>query len=421
MNIHFKLRAQGKSQPKIILVIFDSRFKGRKFMFSTGLCIAPVAWDKRKERSKMSFGSKNEIAQSTLNQILDEIEQKAIAFLSERHGNNRLSRNELKAFLSQATDGGSNRESIPEQIFKTWESIILSTKSSNGVPITQGTVRSKTQTLNLLKEFTKAEKFELSFEAMDMNFYHQFDDYMCRQGLSGNTRGKHFKEIKAVLREAADRGININTSFQKKSFRVIRAKPDNIYLNENEIKKIFLLDLSSAQSRLRDIFVMAAYSGLRHSDWDQLRKENIITERSMQMLRIQQKKTNDIVYIPIHSAVRQILEKYTESPPKVISNQKFNEALKMICKKADLGVVNIDGKSFEKWELVSTHTARRSFATNAYLSKSMDVYQIMNCTGHKSESSFLRYLKLDGRDFAIQAAESKFFKDDNWNTMKIAS
>jgi integrase len=299
---------------------------------------------------------------------------------------------------------------MPENFFKTWESIIDSTKNSNGIPITQGTKRSKTQTLNLLREFSKSEKFELSFENIDMNFYHQFDQYMCRLGLSGNSRGKHFKEIKAIMREADDRGIKINNSFQKKSFRVIRAKPDNVYLNENEIKKIFLLNLSPAQAKLRDIFVMAAYSGLRHSDWDQLRTENIVTERSMQMLRIQQKKTKDVVYIPIHSAVRQILEKYKENPPKVA-----------ICKKADLGLVTIDGKSFEKWKLVSTHTARRSFATNAYLSKSMDVYQIMNCTGHKSESSFLRYLKLDGRDFAIQAAESKFFKDDTWTSMKIAS
>jgi hypothetical protein len=70
----------------------------------------------------------------------------------------------------------------------------------------------------------------------------------------------------------------------------------------------------------------------------------------------------------------------------------------------------VNGTVMEKATLISTHTARRSFATNAYLSKSLNVYQIMQCTGHKTESSFLKYLKLNGKDFAVQAAGSKFFK-----------
>jgi integrase len=139
------------------------------------------------------------------------------------------------------------------------------------------------------------------------------------------------------------------------------------------------------------------------------------------MLRIKQTKTGAIVHVPIHTAVRTILKKYGNNIPKVISNQKFNTALKLICQKADLGKVIIEGRTVEKWQEITTHTARRSFATNAYLSRSMDVYQIMRFTGHKSESSFLRYLKLDGKDFAIQSADSKFFQDDIWTTLKVAS
>jgi hypothetical protein len=75
----------------------------------------------------------------------------------------------------------------------------------------------------------------------------------------------------------------------------------------------------------------------------------------------------------------------------------------------------------EKKDLLSTHTARRSFATNAYLSRSMQVYEIMNCTGHKSESSFLKYLKLDGMDHAKLAANSKFFNDRKLLKLRIAS
>ena len=103
-----------------------------------------------------------------------------------------------------------------------------------------------------------------------------------------------------------------------------------------------------------------------------------------------------------------------------MANQKFNEALKEIGRKAELGKIFAGGKIVEKKDEITTHTARRSFATNAYLSKSMQVYEIMNCTGHKSESSFLKYLKLDGLDFAKQAAESKFFNDFEFVKLRIA-
>jgi integrase len=91
-------------------------------------------------------------------------------------------------------------------------------------------------------------------------------------------------------------------------------------------------------------------------------------------------------------------------------------------KEANLGNVMINGRQVEKWTEITTHTARRSFATNAYLSGSLDVYQIMRCTGHKTEASFLLYLKLDGKDYALKAAESKFFRNESWKgTMSIAS
>jgi integrase len=122
----------------------------------------------------------------------------------------------------------------------------------------------------------------------------------------------------------------------------------------------------------------------------------------------------------VHPIVRSLLNKYRDTPPKVITNQKFNEALKIIGAKARLGKISIGGKIVEKKDELTTHTARRSFATNAYLSKSMTVYEIMNCTGHKSESSFLKYLKLDGLDFAKQAAESKFFNDFALLNLKVA-
>lgn len=422
MNIQFKLRGTGKREPKIILFLYDPRFNDRKFVYSTSLSISEKNWDKRRDRPKQIPGSSNEYDMINISKRLDLIAEKVKVFLSLRYNEVHLSKSELNAHLNDTLEVQSNSKTMDKTFYDIWENLISTTKNpKTGNLITSGTKRSKKQTLELLKEYFRVKKIEASFNSFDIEFYHSFDEFMREKSLNDNTRGKHFKEVKAILREAEDRDISVNRAYLKKSFKVIRTNPDNVYLNDDEIKNIYELELTPGQSRQRDIFVMACYVGARHSDWSQINKNNIIEERGKEMLRIKQTKTGEITHIPIHSAVKAVLNKYNGFPPKIIANQKFNEALKAICGKVELGMVKIGNDHVKKSDMITTHTARRSFATNAYLSRSLDVYQIMRCTGHKSESSFLRYLKLDGKDFAIQAADSKFFNDNAWTSLKVAS
>jgi len=424
-NIHFILRSQGNSNPIVTLHVSDARFKGRRFRYSTKEAIDPQLWLKKKERVKIIPGREKELI--ALNDRLDKITQCVIDFLATKVSSKTVIDNELKSKLNALKIDERLELLVKEQknlelektklskendFYIIWERIINTTKNKDGLPISEGTKRSKKQTLELVKEHCAKNQIKLTFENLDKTYYHDLDTYMIGKGFSPNNRGKHFKEIKAILREAEDRDIEVNPSFHKKSFKVIRMASDSIYLNEIDIRKLLQAEnLTPSQIRQRDIFVMACYTGQRHSDWGQITKENVVTENGMDILRIKQKKGNKIVHIPVHPMVKSILNKYGDNLPKVIANQKFNEALKVIGEKAMLGKISLGGKIVEKKDELSTHTARRSFATNAYLSKSMQVYEIMNCTGHKSESSFLKYLKLDGLDLATLAAESKFFTD----------
>ncbi len=432
-NIHFSLRGQGKSDPVITLHVSDSRFKGRRFRYSTGEVIDPQLWLKKKERTKVIPAMEKEL--TALNDHLDTLNQCVINFLASKHNSKTILNKELKSrldalkideqkelCLKQEQELEIEKQKLEKEndFYSTWERIIISTKTKEGLPISEGTKRSKRQTLNLVKEHCAKHKIKLTFETLDKMYYHDFDNYMIEKKFSPNNRGKHFKEIKAILREAEDRDIVVNTAFHKKSFKVIRTESDSIYLNEVDIKKLLKAELSPALSRLRDIFIMACYTGQRHSDWHQIRKENITPENGRDILKISQQKGKKIVHIPVHPIVKSILNKYADNIPKVITNQKFNFALKSIGEKAKLGHISINGNIVEKSEEISTHTARRSFATNAYLSRSMQVYEIMNCTGHKSESSFLKYLKLNGMDYAKLAAESKFFNDFELLELKVA-
>lgn len=390
-------------------------------MYSTGIKIDSAHWDKRRDRAKLLMAKSKQYEK--INQHLDQLEQTVIGFLSDRHNSDCLYRKELKDLIDNSRTGQRHETKIDlsDYFFETWAKIIIESKTSKGESTTSDTQKQKRQTLTLVKKYSKERKVRPSFENIDMNFYHEFDVYMKEQLLNGNSRGKHFKEIKALFREAMDRDINVNLSFQKKSFKVIRLPTDSTYLNIQELRKISTIELPSHLEAHRDIFLMACFVGARHSDWDQISKSNCLVENGKELLKIKQRKTVDIIHIPVHFVVRLILNKNNDLLPKVISNQKFNEALKEICKMADLGMVSINGQSVEKWTEITTHAARRSFATNAYLSKSLEVYQIMKCTGHKTEASFLAYLKLNGKDFAIEAAESKFFNSHDWAALKVAS
>ena len=126
------------------------------------------------------------------------------------------------------------------------------------------------------------------------------------------------------------------------------------------------------------------------------------------MITIRQQKTDNPVKIPIHPVFRRIWDSYGGQLPLVISNQKFNDHIKTVCQRAGitetvLKSITRGGKrqttAYEKWQLVSSHTARRSFATNLYR-QGFPSIGIMSITGHKTETAFLKYIKVGKEEHA---------------------
>lgn len=104
-----------------------------------------------------------------------------------------------------------------------------------------------------------------------------------------------------------------------------------------------------------------------------------------------------------------MLEKYHGVFPPPLTNQKTNEYLKEVgkeiegLKKSVVKNITKEGvnkqTSLAKWEMLTTHTARRSFATNEFLAGAPTL-TIMAITGHKTEKAFLKYIKLNSTDHA---------------------
>lgn len=263
-------------------------------------------------------------------------------------------------------------------------------------PVSYKVKREYHATFNHLKKYSN----DIDFNDIDLDFYDGFKSYLEAENLALNTVGKKIQTLKVFLNEATARGINKNLKYKSNRFRAMKEESENIYLNEKELQTIFDKDLTNKPKleKVRDLFLVGCWTGLRFGDWNKVKPENIKNG----FLTLKQNKTGKEVVIPIDPTVNAILNKYDGNLPRIITNQRFNEYLKEIAKLANLKQaiskkITRGGKAEttikHKWEMVTTHTARRSFATNMY-EIGVPSISIMEVTGHKTETAFLKYIKV---------------------------
>lgn len=297
-----------------------------------------------------------------------------------------------------------------------------------GKVVSEQTIKSYIVTRNILKSFNDKER-KTNFELINLDWYYDFIEYCNGLNHTYNYIGKHIKNLKTVLNTAVEDGTTNNTQFRSKKFKVLKEEADNIYLTIEELDKLWNVDLSKneRQERARDLFLIGAYTGLRVSDYNNLTRDNFKTINGVEMLVKRTQKTNDEVKIPLHPIVKQILEKNDGKPPKSLPEQHINYLIKEISESAGIDEVEYiektrGGKKLEikkyKFELVFTHTARRSFCTNAYLS-GMSTIDIMQISGHKTESAFMKYIKVTKEQVATRMSTHPFFNGSS--ALKVVS
>ena len=275
-----------------------------------------------------------------------------------------------------------------------------------------------------LKEFAKAiKRKDFSFDEINQSFYNKFISYLqseipeldknknqkidnygnpvfLKKKFTQNTVGKHIRILKLMLNDGNIKEVDIS------NFHVFTEEVDNIYLDESELKNLKEIDLKNNPhlDRVRDWFLLLSWTGCRFSDLEKISKTDIKDG----FITFRQQKTNTKVTIPLHPVVLEILEKYEYNMPEVISNQKFNVYIKEVGKLAGINdneviTKTIGGKltseSMPKYELISSHTGRRSFCTNMY-KRGLPTLMIMSISGHKTEKSFLKYIKVRQEEHA---------------------
>jgi integrase len=266
-------------------------------------------------------------------------------------------------------------------------------------------------TYNLLKEYFGNKN--PTFDEINLDFYTKFNIWIRDKEISVSTLSSHWKRIKTVMGEAHDRGLHNNTYYRK--FKRVQEVSDSIALTELEVEKIEWAVLPARLDVVRDYFVAACYCGVRYSDYSKIRSSNV----KNRFLTYRSQKTDILCHIPVHWKLRLILEKYKGVLPELISNQKFDKYIKEVCEIAGIdelqqtritkgGVKRVTTK--KRSQLVTSHTARRTFATRLVL-KGVPVHLIMLMTGHKSLDSFDKYVRLRELQSKSELAKIALFAD----------
>lgn len=269
----------------------------------------------------------------------------------------------------------------------------------------------------VLERMESALEWNILVKDVNDRFKVKFDDYCKNENYSPNTIQRALVSIKTVCKHA--RFLGMETHPQLDSLRLEREKVSSIYLTPDEIERIRIVELNEKLDTARDWLLISCYTGQRVSDFLNFSGDMIRIENGKTLLEFTQKKTGKIMTIPLSKEVRGILEKRSGEFPKSISDVNYNKYIKEVCQLARInekvrgakkmeteegsGIYRRKEGVYSKYELISSHVGRRSFATNNYgrVPTSFLIYM----TGHSTEAMFLAYIHKSNKDLAIQVAD----------------
>ena len=271
-----------------------------------------------------------------------------------------------------------------------------------------------------LKEYCKKD---IPFDDIDKPFADRFTLYLLKQGYMSNTINKKVSCFRKLCNLAAMEGYNKNAVslrvWKDKAVKEIDKRAE-IYLTDEEIDAMYELKLTGDNEVVRDIFLLGYFSCQRYSDYCKLREENFITYNKSGLITLTQKKTKKKVEVPIFdNRVYELCEKYHYDFPEIDvqkMNFKFTENERKWFHKLDKWAKIRNGSPlFErnkhgeviraKYELICSHTARRSGTTNLYKLGVLSDLELRSITGHESQKNFEGYIRIGISEQALRVGD----------------
>ncbi len=354
-NYTFFLDRPNSESPTSIKMRFY--FRGKRFVYGTGLTIFSKHWDSQKQRPitilKQAERSltKDPQIKDKLKNIATRIELICIEvnkyFMLKAYDQCEINFKDLQMTLknifnsepktSKYVNPKIEQSVVIPTISEIFHNYIKHIEDGSKTIQTPSSKRGQRYSYRLTQSYKSTEKVFIEFEEsinknflineISKNFASQLLHFFNSQKrYTPGTKGKHIKLLKVVIHDFIDETrhsifenklhpenniLTIDDLFHIESELKSITKPSfsstKIYLKESEIKKIQELDLSkwSYLLKARDIFLCGYFTALRHSDYSRISEEHIKNN----LLEIHLEKTKNLVRIPIKPALKNILEK----------------------------------------------------------------------------------------------------------------
>ena len=386
---------------------------GRKLdlKVKTSFIVNPIDWNASKERPRHT---KTEML-SKLDEDLLDLKSDILKAYNQRIENNS---NIDIAWLQDIIAPDQNSK-IPTKLVPYFDYYLL----IKGNTIKLNTIKKITSFKLLLSNFEKKQRKSYQINEIDLNFQQKLVAYCKSNNYSTNYISDILKYVRTICKSANQNGIKSN--IQTESLKIKKTEVSITYLTPEEIQKIkdkqFDFDyLDNA----RDWLLISCESGQRIGDFMKFKKSMIREAttpkgKKIKLIEFTQEKTGKKMSVVVTDMVEEILKKRDGNFPRPISDQKYNDYIKIVCELAEIDEV-VEGSMkdketkrqvtgyFKKHQLVVSHIGRRSFASNYYMK--FPIGYLMNQTGHTSERSFLAYIGKSNADYSLAFADELFDK-----------
>jgi len=394
-NINFYLKPGPQNRNGKKSIIMRITFSNQQTTLFINKMTYPKYWNNNRQNVRASGKNEPDNNYQNINETIVLFRNKAEEAIRHAIKNNlTLSAKYFKNWFQH----GQPQSSFEGMDFLTVFDHYLESLTADRAP---QTIRGYKTVRVFLDRFEKDTGYVLDFNTINNMFFDELRRYAFHErNAAHNYFAKIISVLKSFLYWAGGRDVKVTDHFKKFTFQ--EKDKEVIFLTLDELMRLYNYEFSSrSHIKARDLFCFGCFTGLRVSDLLSLKKEHIKDGYIRKTIQ----KARDPLTIPLNEFSTAILEKYKDSvtgPLPVLSAQKLNDYIKECCKIAEINAptmitLHAGGKTTEvikpKYELVSSHIARKTFITNSIM-LGMNYMAAKGISGHKKEKNFNKYVKI---------------------------
>jgi len=414
-SINFLYRSTKDKANLNLRLLYRHNAKDFVFGVKTKVEVSKIYWSKQHKKKSKDIEITN--LQTEINNELNKIENHVLKAFNSVNPES-ITKDWLTSQIDYYYNPPTENKTIPKNLVNYIDYYIEYRKNE----IKETSKRKFIVIKHKLQRLESFRKKQILIKDVNDNFKNEFVNYCKIEFYAKNTIQRELSIIKTFCKHA--RFVGIETHPQLDSLKLEKEKIEKIYLSFEDLTKIENISkekLTDSLENAKDWLIISAYTGQRISDFMRFTDEQIRIEDGKHLIEFTQMKTGKNMTVPLHKKVLEILDKRNGKFPYRISDQKYNDFIKIVCELAEIneptkGSKLVETKKgskifrkqsgiYKKYELVTSHIGRRSFATNFY--GNIPTTYLIYITGHSTETMFLNYIGKSNKDLALEI--TKYF------------